>query len=160
MKKGRKKKRKRKERKDESGDVGGKVGVGGDVGRKGVVALMNTVRSSVHCTSISWRILRSKRCTALNGSFHSLLLGSFLSIYHGRIPLRLFNEKSESSLMSCTYPPTIKPSKQSTHSTSKPITQNSLKRSPLFFISNSSPSLCLGHRCHHYGSLHSRVSCV
>ena len=37
------------------------------------------VCSSVHCTSISWRIIWSKRCAALNGSFHSLLLGSFLS---------------------------------------------------------------------------------
>ena len=40
--------------------------------------LMKTVRSYVHCTSISWRIILSKWCATLNGSFHSLLLGSFL----------------------------------------------------------------------------------
>ena len=34
------------------------------------------------------------------------------------------------------------------------------KRSPLFFLRSSSPSLRLGHRCRHCGSMHSRVSRV
>ena len=34
------------------------------------------------------------------------------------------------------------------------------KRSPLFFFRSSSPSLRLGHRCRHCGSMHSWVSCV
>ena len=80
--------------------------------------------------------------------------------YRGKMPSKLFNAPSKTTSMNCTYPPTTKPSKQSTHDTSKPITRNSLKRSPLFFISSSSPSLRLGHRCRHFGSLHSRVSCV
>ena len=41
--------------------------------------LMKTVRSFVHCTSISWRTIWSKQCAALNDSFHSLQLSSFLS---------------------------------------------------------------------------------
>ena len=80
--------------------------------------------------------------------------------YYGTMPSKFFNAPSESSSMNCIYLPTTKPSKQSTHGTSKPITQNSLKRSHLFFISSSSPSLCLGHRCRHCWSSHSQVSYV
>ena len=76
------------------------------------------------------------------------------------MPLKLFNAPFESSSMSCTYPPTTKSSKQSTHGTSKPIMRNSLNHSPLFFLRSSEPSLRYGHRCRHCGSLHSRVSCV
>ncbi|XP_075653121.1 uncharacterized protein LOC142623568 [Castanea sativa] len=72
----------------------------------------------------------------------------------------LFNAPSESSSMNCTYPPITKPSKQSTHGRRKPITRNSLKRPPLFFLRASEPSLRLGHRCRHCGSLHSRKEVV
>ena len=74
--------------------------------------------------------------------------------------LKLINVPSESSSMNCTYPPTTKPSKQSTYGNCKPITRNALTRSPLFFLRSSSHFLRLGHRCRHYESLHSWVSYV
>ena len=64
-----------------------------------------------------------------------------------------------SSSMKCTYPPSCnKPSKQKLkHGHCNP-TQN--KRTHPFVLHSSSPSLHLGRRCRHCGSLHSRVSCV
>ena len=88
---------------------------------------------------------------------HFLQLSSFLSTTVAEC-LQSY-APSESSAMNCTYPPTTKPSKQSTHSNCKPITRNMLTRSPLFFLRSSSPSLRLGHHCRHCGSLHSWVSC-
>ena len=68
-----------------------------------------------------------------------------------------FNAPTSSSLMNCTYPPTNKPSKQRKHDNCKPITQNKRTQSPPFFLRLCSPSLHLGRRCRHYGSLHSQV---
>ena len=103
------------------------------------------------------KMVRSSIQTAISILFTFLL---FLSTTGGRMLSIPFNALSESSSMSFTYPPTTKLSKQSTPvDERKPSTQNQKKRSPLFNKRSSSPSLRLGHRCHHCGSLHSRVSC-
>ena len=103
------------------------------------------------------KMVRSSIQTAISILFTFLL---FLSTTDGRMLSIPFNALSESSSMSFTYPPTTKLSKQSTPvDERKPNTQNQKKRSPLFYKCSSSPSLRLGHRCHHCGSLHSRVSC-
>ena len=58
-----------------------------------------------------------------------------------------------SSEMNCNYPPhSKKPSKQRKH--------DNKRTHPLFFLRSSPPSLRLGHRCRHCGSLHLSVSCV
>ena len=146
---------------------------------------LNSYCVCVYCSwrvRVLWKTMRStiwwKRCVYYSLHKHnyhlikivqsvqrlfSLSLAFFFSLnYRGRMSSKLFNTPSESFSMNCTYPPTTKPSKQSTHGTSKPITRNSLKRSPLFFLCLSSLSLRLGHCCRHCGcgSLHSRVSCI
>lgn len=94
-----------------------------------------------------------------NGYFPSLDLSAFSLNYRGKMPSIPFNALSESSLMSCTYPPTTKLSKHLTPvDESKPITWKEQKRSLLFNKCSSSPSLHLGHRCRHCGSLHLWVS--
>ena len=120
-------------------------------------SIADLIKTVIHCTSTA---IWSKRCALFNAIFAFSSTFFFSLNYRGKMPSKLFNAPSKTTSMNCTYPPTTKPSKQSTHDTSKPITRNSLKRSPLFFISSSSPSLRLGHRCRHFRSLHSRVSCV
>ena len=103
------------------------------------------------------KMVRSSIQIAISILFTFLL---FLLTTSGRMLSIPFNALSESSSMSFTYPPTTKLSKQSTPvDESKPNTQNQKKRSPMFNKCSSSPSLCLGHRRRHCGSLHSQVSC-
>ena len=124
--------------------------------------LFMALECAVHRTrSLENQIIKTVRSsiqTAISILFNFLL---FLSTTNGKMLSIPFNALSESSSMSFTYPPTTKLSKQSTPvDESKPIMQNQKKRSPLFNKSSSSPSLRLGHPCHHCGSLHSRVSCL
>ena len=78
--------------------------------------------------------------------------------YRAEMSSIFINDPSSSSSMKCTYPPTNKPSKQELkHGNCKP-TRN--KWTHPFVLRSSSPSLRLGRRCHHCGSLHSRVSFV
>ena len=79
----------------------------------------------------------------------------------GRMLSIPFNALSEASSMSFTYPPTTKLPKLFTPIfVCNPSTQNQKKSSPLFNKCSSSPSLCLGHRCCHCGTIHSQVSCI
>ena len=66
------------------------------------------------------------------------------------------NAPSFSSSMKCTYPPSCnKPSIQELKRSNCNPTRNKWTHS--FVLCSSSPSLCLGRRCRHCRSLHSRV---
>ena len=110
---------------------------------------------TMYC-SLIWPMKQSKHKTVRSGQWLIFAFSSFffLSTLVVEMSSIFFNAPSSSSSMNCTYPPTNKPSKQRKHGNCKPITLNKRTRSSLFFLRSSSPSPCLGHRCHHYGSLH------